>query len=146
MREMDGRARAAEERPRVSHEVHDAVAHTLAVVGVQLNVAADALDEGDPAAAATALRLAKDVRNRAMADLRSLNTTLREDSGGTAPHPDLAGLGTLVADARAAGLEVTLDERGDPAAVPAMPAIAVYESSRSRSPTRSSTRTRAGPR
>ncbi|MGW3347329.1 sensor histidine kinase [Nonomuraea rubra] len=126
MRETDGRARAAEERLRVSHEVHDAIAHTLAIVGVQLNVAADALDEGDPAAAATALRLAKDVRNRAMADLRSLIATLRDDSGDTAPQPDLAGLHTLVADARAAGLEVTLDERGDPAAVPAMPAIAIY--------------------
>ncbi|MFB4271650.1 sensor histidine kinase [Nonomuraea sp. GTA35] len=126
MRETDGRARAAEERLRVSHEVHDAIAHTLAVVGVQLNVAADALDEGDPAAAAAALSLAKDVRNRAMADLRSLIATLRDDSGYTAPQPDLARLGTLVADARAAGLEVTLDERGDPAAVPAMPAIAIY--------------------
>ncbi|MFC7099533.1 histidine kinase [Nonomuraea rubra] len=46
VRETDGRARAAEERLRVSHEVHDAIAHTLAIVGVQLNVAADALDEG----------------------------------------------------------------------------------------------------
>ncbi|NJP88905.1 sensor histidine kinase [Nonomuraea sp. FMUSA5-5] len=126
LREADGRARAAEERLRVSREVHDVIAHTLALVGVQLNVAADALDEDDPAAAATALRLAKDVRNRAMNDLRTLITTLRDDSGDTAPQPDLAGLRTLVADARAAGLEVTLDERGDPAAVPAVPAIAVY--------------------
>ncbi|AQZ60663.1 two-component system sensor kinase [[Actinomadura] parvosata subsp. kistnae] len=126
LREADERARVAEERLRVSREVHDVIAHTLALVGVQLNVAADALDEDDPAAAATALRLAKDVRNRAMNDLRTLITTLRDDSGDTAPQPDLAGLRTLVADARAAGLEVTLDERGDPAAVPAVPAIAVY--------------------
>ncbi|MFI6738984.1 sensor histidine kinase [Nonomuraea sp. NPDC050451] len=125
LRETDSRAHAAEERLRVSHEVHDVVAHTLAVVGVQLNVAADALEE-DPAAAAAALRLAKDVRNRAMADLRSLIAILRDNPGDTAPQPDLASLGTLVADARAAGLEVTLDEHGDPAAVPAIPAIAVY--------------------
>ncbi|GAA2209563.1 sensor histidine kinase [Nonomuraea monospora] len=127
LRETDGRARAAEERLRVSHEVHDVIAHTLALVGVQLNVAADALDEEDPAAAAEALRLAKDVRNRAMNDLRSLIATLRDDPGGnTRPQPDLDGLRVLVADARAAGLEVTLDERGDPAAVPAMPAIAIH--------------------
>ncbi|MEU4547173.1 sensor histidine kinase [Nonomuraea dietziae] len=124
-RETDSRARAVEERLRVSHEVHDIIAHTLAVVGVQLNVAADTLEE-DPAAAAAALRLAKDVRNRAMADLRSLIAVLRYHSGDTAPPPDLASLGTLVADARAAGLEVTLDEHGDPTAVPAIPAIAVY--------------------
>ncbi|MEO3891485.1 histidine kinase [Nonomuraea sp. B5E05] len=125
LRETDSRARAAEERLRVSHEVHDVIAHTLAVVGVQLNVAADALEE-DPAAAAAALRLAKDVRNRAMADLRSLIAVLRDGPGDTAAQPDLASLGALISEARAAGLEVTLDEHGDPAAVPAIPAIAVY--------------------
>jgi signal transduction histidine kinase len=125
LRETDSRARAAEERLRISHEVHDIIAHTLAVVGVQLNVAADTLQE-DPAAAATALRLAKDVRNRAMTDLRSLIGVLRDQPGDTAPQPDLASLGALIADARAAGLEVTLDEDGDPAAVPAIPAVALY--------------------
>jgi signal transduction histidine kinase len=125
LRETDSRAQAAEERLRVSHEVHDVIAHTLAVVGVQLNVAADSLEE-DPAAAAAALRLAKDVRNRAMADLRSLITILRDDPGDTAPQADLASLDTLIADARTAGLEVTLDEHGDRAAVPAITAIAIY--------------------
>jgi signal transduction histidine kinase len=125
LRETDSRARAAEERLRVSHEVHDVVAHTLAVVGVQLNVAADALEE-DPAAAAAALRLAKEVRNRAMTDLRSLITILRDDPGDTAPQADLASLDTLIADARTAGLEVTLDEHGDRGAVPAITAIAIY--------------------
>lgn len=125
LRETDSRAHAAEERLRVSHEVHDVIAHTLAVVGVQLNVAADALEE-DPAAAAAALRLAKDVRNRAMADLRSLITVLRDNPADTAPQADLASLDTLIADARAAGLEVTLDEHGDRAAVPAITAIAIH--------------------
>lgn len=125
LRESDSRARAAEERLRVSHEVHDIVAHTLAVVGVQLNVAADTVQE-DPAEAAAALRLAKDVRNRAMTDLRSLITILRDSPGGTAPQPDLSSLDTLVADARTSGLEVTLAEHGDRVAVPALPAIAVY--------------------
>ncbi|MEU8198083.1 histidine kinase [Microbispora amethystogenes] len=126
LRETDRRAHAAEERLRVSHEVHDVIAHTLAVVGVQLNVAADALEEKDPAAAADALHLAKNVRNRAMADLRSLVTVLRDDPAGTAPQADLASLDTLIADTRAAGLEVTLDEHGDRAAVPAITAIAVH--------------------
>ncbi|MFI7639330.1 sensor histidine kinase [Nonomuraea sp. NPDC049400] len=125
LRETDGRARAAEERLQVSREVHDIVAHTLAVVGVQLNVATDALEE-DPAEAAAALRVAKDVRNRAMADLASLIGVLRDNAGGAAPQPDLASVGTIVADARAAGLQVVLDERGDPSAVPAAPAVAVY--------------------
>ncbi|MDP9865885.1 MULTISPECIES: sensor histidine kinase [Streptosporangium] len=125
LREADARARAAEERLRVSREVHDIVAHTLAVVGVHLNVAADALQE-EPAEAAAALRLAQDVRGRAMADLTSLIDVLREGPGSTAPQPDLASLGTLIADARATGLEVIFDERGDPSAVPAASAVAVY--------------------
>ncbi|MEV0238201.1 histidine kinase [Nonomuraea sp. NPDC050786] len=125
LRESDSRARAAEERLQVAREVHDIVAHTLAVVGVQLNVAADALEE-DPAEAAAALCVAKDVRNRAMADLASLIGVLRDRTDGAAPQPDLAAVGTLVTDARAAGLRVTLDERGDPSAVPAAPAVAVY--------------------
>ncbi|WP_378789001.1 sensor histidine kinase [Nonomuraea fastidiosa] len=126
LRETDRRAHAAEERLRVSHEVHDVIAHTLAVVGVQLNVAADALDEEDPAAAAEALRVAKDVRNRAMADLRSLITVLRDGPEGTAPQADLSSLDALIEDARAGGLKVTLDEDGDRAAVPAVTAIAVH--------------------
>ncbi|MFI7538597.1 sensor histidine kinase [Streptosporangium sp. NPDC049376] len=125
LRESDNRARAAEERLHVSHEVHDIIAHTLAVVGVQLNVAADTLQE-DPAEAAAALRLAKDVRNRAMSDLRSLIATLRDSPADIAPQADLASLDALIADIRAAGLEVILDERGDRAAVSATPAIAVY--------------------
>ncbi|WP_327046396.1 histidine kinase [Microbispora sp. NBC_01189] len=126
LRETGRRAHAAEERLRVSHEVHDIIAHTLAVVGVQLNVAADALEEKDPAVSAAALRLAKNVRNRAMTDLRSLVTVLRDDPAGTAPQADLASLDTLIADTRAAGLEVTLDEHGDRAAVPAVTAVAVH--------------------
>ncbi|SEH01129.1 Signal transduction histidine kinase [Nonomuraea solani] len=122
LRETDGRARAAEERLRAAREVHDIVAHTLAVVGVQLNVASDTLKEA-PDEAAAALRVAKDVRNRAMADLTSLIGVLRDS---TAPQPDLAALGTLIEDARAAGLQVTLDQRGDPATIPAAQAVAVY--------------------
>ncbi|MEV4569967.1 histidine kinase [Nonomuraea sp. NPDC049419] len=125
LRETDRRAHAAEERLRVSHEVHDVIAHTLAVVGVQLNVAADVLEE-DPEEAAAALRVAKDVRNRAMADLRSLITVLRDGPEVTAPQADLASLDLLIADARAGGLDVRLDENGDRTDVPAVTAIAVH--------------------
>ncbi|NUW43927.1 sensor histidine kinase [Nonomuraea rhodomycinica] len=125
LRDSDVRARDAEERLRVSREVHDIVAHTLAVVGVQLNVAADTLEEA-PDEAAAALRVAQNVRNRAMADLASLIGVLRDGAGDTVPQPDLTALHTLAADARAAGLDVVLDERGDPSAVPAAPAVAVH--------------------
>lgn len=125
LREAEHRARAAEERLSVAQEVHDIVAHTLAVVGVQLSVAADTLRE-EPAEAAAALSLAQDVRNRAMRDLGALISVLREGPTGTAPQPDVSSLGTLVADTRAAGLDVTLDVTGDLSAIPAPASVAVY--------------------
>ncbi|MEU7941914.1 sensor histidine kinase [Microbispora bryophytorum] len=123
--EAEYRARAAEERLSVAREVHDIVAHTMAVVGVHLNVAADTLRE-EPAEAAAALRLAQDVRNRAMKDLNSLIAVLREGPAGTAPQPDVSALGALVADARAAGLDVTLRENGDLSTIPAPASVAVH--------------------
>ena len=96
------------ERLGLAREVHDAVAHTLAVVGVHVNVAADALDD-DPQEARAALRLAQEVRRRAMADLRSLVGVLRS------PPPSLED---FVAVARDAGLDASLRVTGDEEAVP----------------------------
>jgi signal transduction histidine kinase len=113
------RHRVTEERLVVARELHDVVAHTLAVVGIHLNVAADSLDD-DPGEAREALRLAQSVRGQAMADLRSLIGVLRAGppAGGV---PDLAG---LVARTAATGLPVRLD--GDASGLPAPVALAVY--------------------
>ncbi|WP_051760032.1 sensor histidine kinase [Herbidospora cretacea] len=124
-RETEGRARVAEERLRVAREVHDIVAHTLAVVGVHLNVAADTLRE-EPAEAAAALAVAKEVRARAMQDLTALIGVLRDAPEATVPQPGLDALDTLVADARATGMDVTFTEQGERSAVPATAAVAVH--------------------
>ncbi|GAA2578296.1 sensor histidine kinase [Dactylosporangium fulvum] len=97
------------ERLRVAQEVHDAVAHTLAVVGVHVNVAADALDTA-PDEARDALRLAQDVRRKAMADLSSLVGVLRDDR---LPPAEPLPLDDLVARVRATGLRTTLEVTGD---------------------------------
>ncbi|WP_327008885.1 histidine kinase [Dactylosporangium sp. NBC_01737] len=108
-----------EERLRVAREVHDTVAHTLAVVGVHLNVAADALDTA-PDEARAALRLAQDVRRKAMGDLSSLVGVLRDDRHPTAEPLDLEA---LVAQVRAAGLDAELHVDGDGAALPVRTAV-----------------------
>ncbi|MFB9530314.1 sensor histidine kinase [Nonomuraea roseola] len=123
-READARRRLAEQRLEISRELHDIVAHTLAVVGVHLNVAADALDES-PQDARQALRTAMDVRGKAMADLRSLIGVLRID-GDPAPQPDLGAIADLVTAARGAGLDVTLHEEGDPTTVTGPQAVAAH--------------------
>ena len=114
--ELSELGRAAEERLRIARELHDVVAHTLSVVGVHLNVAADALDD-DPDEARAALRLAQSVRGQAMADLKSLIGVLREE-------PVTADLPALVERTRAAGLDVRLS--GDTEGLPAPVALAVY--------------------
>ena len=125
--DLDARRRRAEERVRIAHELHDVVSHTLAVVGVHLNVALDTLD-AEPEQARAALRLAQAVRGRAMADLKSLVGVLRDDSADEieAPAARLDRLGELVERVQAAGVTVTLDESGDRSAVPAPVALAAY--------------------
>ncbi|MGI5181442.1 sensor histidine kinase [Dactylosporangium sp. CA-152071] len=109
----------AEERLRVAREVHDTVAHTLTVVGVHLNVAADALDSA-PDEAREALRLAQDVRRKAMGDLSSLVGVLRDDRRPPAEPLDLAA---LVSQVREAGLDARLTVAGGDAPLPVRTAI-----------------------
>ncbi|MGW5363393.1 sensor histidine kinase [Actinopolymorpha pittospori] len=125
--ELDARRRRAEERVRIARELHDVVSHTLAVVGIHLNVALDTL-ESAPREARDALRVAQDVRGKAMADLGGLVDVLREGTtaGIDSPVPQLDGLAVLVEQVRTAGLDVTLDEAGDRRAVPAPVALAAY--------------------
>ncbi|GIJ50666.1 two-component sensor histidine kinase [Virgisporangium aliadipatigenens] len=117
-------AQRTAERLRIAQEVHDVVAHTLAVVGVHLNVAADALDAAEPAEARDALRLAQRVRSRAMTDLGSLVGVLREE-GVAPPAVGLDDLPEMVARVREAGLDATFVEEGDRSGVPAPVGLAV---------------------
>jgi signal transduction histidine kinase len=113
------RQRVTEERLVIARELHDVVAHTLAVVGIHLNVAADTLDD-DPEETREALRLAQSVRGQAMADLRSLVGVLR--SGPlTDGAPDLV---ELVTRTSGTGLPVRLT--GNLTGLPAPVALAVY--------------------
>ncbi|WP_436527345.1 sensor histidine kinase [Actinoplanes sp. HUAS TT8] len=118
--ELELGRRRAEERVEIARDLHDVVSHTLAVVGVHLNVALDAFDD-DPEEARASLRLAQQVRGQAMTDLKSLVGVLREGE-----VPSLASLERLADQVRAAGLPVTVNEFGDPVEVPAPVATAVY--------------------
>ncbi|GAB3971497.1 sensor histidine kinase [Plantactinospora veratri] len=130
-RRLEADRRAAEERLQIARELHDVVAHTLTVVGVQLRVVDEALDDSTDEARA-ALRTAQEVRAKAVADLRSLIDVLRApgdrpDAGAVpAPQADLDGLADLTARTRASGLEVAVDVTGDPGTVAAPVALACY--------------------
>jgi signal transduction histidine kinase len=129
-RALDARRRRAEERVEIARDLHDVVSHTLAVVGVHLNVALDSFDT-EPDEARASLRLAQDVRGRAMTDLKSLVDVLRDgsaerDTAVAEPADGLDGLHRLTEQVRSAGLEVSLNEFGERASVPAAVGTAVY--------------------
>ncbi|WP_237105591.1 sensor histidine kinase [Nonomuraea sp. MG754425] len=130
----------AEQRLRISREVHDVVAHTLAVVGVHLNVAVVALDDS-PEEARAALRTAIAVRNQATRDLKAFVGELRDT-----PQQGLESVADLVAQARAAGLEVHYEPEGDLDAIPAAQALTAYRVVQEASSTRCATPTPAASR
>jgi signal transduction histidine kinase len=83
-----------EERAAVSRDVHDAIGHGLTVVALQAGAALRLVDQ-DPAACAAALATIERVTGQALDELhRGFGTT--------------GDVGTLVSDARAAGVCVTV--------------------------------------
>jgi len=107
-REAEAERRVAEERLRIARDVHDVLAHAVAVMTVQAGVAADA-QERDPEAVKAALATVRSAGKEAMAEMRATVAVLRGGSHATtAPAPRLDRLGELIDGARAKGLEVDL--------------------------------------
>ncbi|MFD7547698.1 sensor histidine kinase [Streptomyces sp. NPDC059816] len=117
-REEEARRRVAEERLRIARDLHDLLAHTITLIGVQTSVAAHVLaadpDRLDRTAVARALDDIADTCRAARGELRTTLEVLRADAPGDprGPLPGLGGLPDLVEAARSAGAEVTLTLRG----------------------------------
>jgi signal transduction histidine kinase len=125
------RRRASEERLRMARDLHDVVAHNIAVINVQANTALH-LMERQPERARSALVTINEVSKQALVELRSILGVLRDvDAGGTAvasraPAAGLARLGDLVDHAADAGLAVRVEEDGQRAALPADVDLTAY--------------------
>lgn len=99
-----------EERTRIARDLHDILAHSLAVVIAQADGGRYAA-RAEPDRALTALAAIGDQGRAALADTRRAIGLLREDPDtepDPSPAPGLADLPALTADLRAAGLPVTL--------------------------------------
>ncbi|HEV3357140.1 MAG TPA: sensor histidine kinase [Pseudonocardiaceae bacterium] len=120
--EAEEQRRVEEERLRIAREVHDVVAHSLAMINVQAGVAAHVADRR-PEQAKAALLAIKEASRTALADLRATLNVLRSGEG-RAPTPGLHQLPELIATASAAGLTVTAE--GDVDALPAPVDVAAY--------------------
>ncbi|WP_455355477.1 sensor histidine kinase [Streptomyces sp. SYSU K217416] len=121
-REEEARRRVAEERLRIARDLHDVVAHHIALVNVQAGVAAHVMDKR-PDQAKEALAHVREASRSALNELRATVGLLRQSGdpeAPTEPAPGLAVLDALVDTFRHAGLpvEVAISEDGPlPAAV-----------------------------
>ncbi|TDC76425.1 sensor histidine kinase [Streptomyces hainanensis] len=125
-RDLEAGRRIAEARLDIARELHDVVGHTLTVVGIQLRVAVEALDDS-PQESRAALTTAQQVRTQAVRDLRALVHVLR--APGETPEGPAAGapeVAALVDRMRSAELDIRLETSGDLAAVPAPVSLAVH--------------------
>ena len=110
------RARQAvrEERVRIAREMHDVVAHTLAVITVQAGVASR-LAARQPGEAHAALESIETIGRTAQEELRVVLGLLRDEDAGAAalaPMPRLADLHELADTVRTSGTPVELDVSG----------------------------------
>lgn len=114
-REAELRHRADQQRLRVAREVHDTVAHTLAVVGVQADVAAETLRLGDTDKAAQAIDVVRRTNKRALQELRATVALLRSDvpdPDQRQPVPRLTELPALIDHIKDSGLHVEVTDDG----------------------------------
>ncbi|MDO5662628.1 MAG: sensor histidine kinase, partial [Brachybacterium sp.] len=111
-REQRAALAVAGERARIAREMHDVVAHSLAVIIAQADGGRFAAGR-HPEQAAAALETISATGRAALADMRSLLGVLRTaDDEEHGPQPDLGDLPELLVRVRAAGLPVRLETRG----------------------------------
>lgn len=113
-----------QERTRIARDMHDVVAHSLAVIVAQADGARYAA-RVDPSAAEETLRTIASTARDALGDVRVLLAQLRfqQEHG---PQPTLVDLDRLLAQMRAAGLDIRRDDQGTPLPLGAGQQIAVY--------------------
>jgi signal transduction histidine kinase len=125
-REEEARRRVDAERLRIAREIHDTVAHAVAVINVQAGVTAHVLDKR-PEQAREALVNIEQTSARALEELRATLGVLRGAAPGSAPPP--AGLDQveeLAAVARDAGLDVKVEAGAAPRELPSAVDQAAY--------------------
>ncbi|GLU48205.1 sensor histidine kinase [Nocardiopsis ansamitocini] len=113
-REQEARRRVVEERLRIARELHDVVAHHIAVVNVQAGVATHLIGH-NPGAAEEALGHVRRSGRAVMVELNALLNVLRQSGepvAPTRPTPGVAQLEGLARSFAAAGLQVEWEVGG----------------------------------
>lgn len=126
-RERDQQAQlaAAAERARIARDMHDIVAHNLAVI-VALADGAALTATAAPERAADTMHKVSATGRQALGEMRRLLGVLRDEDAGRAPQPGLGKLDALVEQVRAAGMRVALTTEGVPGAWGPGAGLAIY--------------------
>jgi len=126
-REEEAHRRVNEERLRIARELHDVVAHHVAVINVQSGAAEHLLDV-DPAAAHEAIGHVRTASGEVLAEMSTLLGLLRtgNDDDSREPARGLADLDPLVASFRHTGLRVTVRQEGSQAQLAPLVDITAY--------------------
>lgn len=114
-REAEASRRVSEERLRIARDLHDAVAHQIAVISLHAGVATSAVDTR-PDKARESLATIRTAARTVLAEIGDLMTMLRADGAAdasTRPQGGLDHLDELVAQFTASGLEVQTRIEGD---------------------------------
>jgi signal transduction histidine kinase len=113
-----------QERNRIARDMHDVVAHSLAVVIAQADGARYARAQ-DPEAVDAALTTISTTARDALGDVRILLTRLRQDDAA-GPQPVLADLDRLVEQMRSTGLDIEWTTTGSPTTLGSGAQLAVF--------------------
>ncbi len=125
--------RVAEERVLIAAEVHDVLAHGLAVANVQASVAAHLIDQlprrGDASLQelSSTLHNLSDTSRATLHELRAVLDVLHGgDAEATEPAPQLGELQRLVEMAEAADVRVDVEADGLPEELPSTVSVVAY--------------------
>jgi signal transduction histidine kinase len=126
-REEETRRRVDAERMRIARELHDVVAHSMAMINVQATAAGMQL-AADPASAAEAIQAIRQASKSGLRELRAILQVLQPAGGGSpaVPVPDLRAIAALVEATSAAGTPTTLELAGTSEPLPPPVGLAVY--------------------
>ena len=120
-RERDAAARVAvaEERARISRELHDIVAHAVSVMVLQVGAVRHKLPD-ELSDDSEALRSVERAGRTALAEMRRLLGAMRDEREEVSfvPQPGLDGLDSLLEEVTRAGLPVELQVDGVPVPLP----------------------------
>lgn len=124
LQEQETHLRIQSDRERIGREVHDTLAHSLAII-VSQSQGAEAIASSRPEAVLPALSAIAQVSRESLFEVRQLIESIQDDDVLMA-KPGLSDIPLLLDRMRGAGLQVELSIRGKPEHVSSSTELAVY--------------------